>query len=92
VVGLIALHDIGKFAEGFQCKAEQAWSTELLGPHVTISGVPRQTKTGFDLREVIVLAQQFAGKPLNVATRRPNTIFMACAGKVWPQPRLSLPK
>ncbi len=49
-VALIALHDIGKFAEAFQCKVPGAWPAKALGPLQVAQG-PHHTQTAFDLRE-----------------------------------------
>jgi CRISPR-associated endonuclease/helicase Cas3 len=50
LVALIALHDIGKFADAFQRKVPEAWPTAVLGEIKPIRG-PRHDQTSFDLRE-----------------------------------------
>ena len=57
VVALITLHDVGKFAEAFQCKCEAAWPTAALGSFTQIAG-ERHDKIGFDMREAIALREQ----------------------------------
>lgn len=56
LVALIALHDVGKFAEAFQCKCEAAWPASALGPFKEIQG-PRHDKTGFDMRDALGLLE-----------------------------------
>ncbi len=58
-VALIALHDIGKFAEAFQCKVPDAWPTSVLGPIRNDAG-PHHTQTAFDLREKLDFQTLFA--------------------------------
>ncbi len=50
IVTLIALHDVGKFAEAFQCKVQEHWPQPALGDFKHSNG-PRHDQTGFDLRE-----------------------------------------
>ena len=57
LVALIALHDVGKFAEAFQCKCETAWPTSALGPFKQVAGA-RHDKIGFDMREALGLREQ----------------------------------
>ncbi len=57
LVALIALHDVGKFAEAFQCKCESAWPTSALGPFKQVAG-DRHDKIGFDMREALGLREQ----------------------------------
>ena len=50
IVTLIALHDVGKFAEAFQCKVQERWPQPALGDFKHRIG-PRHDQTSFDLRE-----------------------------------------
>lgn len=57
LIPLVALHDVGKFAEAFQCKCEEAWPTLALGPFSPVAGA-RHDKTGFDMRDAIGLREE----------------------------------
>ena len=59
ICALIALHDIGKFAEAFQGKVTEAWPVSALGPVRPIEG-PHHTATALDLFERLQMAEQFA--------------------------------
>ena len=80
IVALIALHDVGKFAEAFQCKVPEARPTSVLGQFTPTSG-PRHDQTGLDLREKLdffaLLGPSFdrRWRPIHV-----NSIWSAIAG------------
>lgn len=57
LIPLVTLHDVGTFAETFQCKSKAAWPTSALGPFKAVAGA-RHDKTGFDMRDAIGLREQ----------------------------------
>lgn len=71
LVALIALHDVGKFAEAFQCKCESAWPTTVLGSFKPIAGA-RHDKTGFDMREALGLREQHFAKAFSDGWKDPQ--------------------
>ncbi len=79
-VALIAMHDVGKFAEAFQCKVSDAWPTSVLGPLRNEVG-PHHTQTAFDLRDKLQFQALFAPALDNATlTYQFDALWAAVAG------------
>ena len=60
LVALIALHDIGKFAEAFQWKVPEAWPREVLGDDWSFGDGSHHTEVALELSGRLDLGRLFA--------------------------------
>ena len=79
IVCLVALHDVGKFANAFQCKREDAWPVNVLGRHAVSIG-DRHDQTGYDLRDRIGLSTLLEPALTDWTPQEINSIWAAVAG------------
>lgn len=79
IVCLVALHDVGKFANSFQCKSEEAWPEHVLGRHAVCGG-NRHDQIGCDLRDRIGLTGLFQPALAEWLPQEVVAIWAAVAG------------